>query len=37
LQWAPHLRAVGGLAELAVGPAARNLAGVRMAAELLAA
>jgi len=37
LRWRPHLRVVGGLAELVVGPSARNLAGVRMAAELLAA
>lgn len=37
LRWAPHLRAVGGLAELVVGPSARNLAGIRMAAERLTA
>ncbi len=37
LRWAPNLRAVGGLAELVVGPSARNLAGIRIAAARLTA
>jgi len=37
LRWAPNLRAAGGLAELVVGPSARNLAGIRMAATRLSA
>lgn len=35
LQWAPGLHLTGGLAELALGPAARNIAGARMAASRL--
>lgn len=37
LRWAPNLRVVGALAELVVGPSARNLAGIRLAAERLTA
>ncbi|MFK2824502.1 FAD/NAD(P)-binding protein [Bacillus sp. B190/17] len=33
LEWCPHLFVAGALAELEVGPAARNIAGARMAAE----
>lgn len=37
LRWAPNLRAAGRLAELVVGPSARNLAGIRLAATRLSA
>nr|WP_275582000.1 FAD/NAD(P)-binding protein [Bacillus ectoiniformans] len=33
LEWCPHLFVAGALAELVVGPAARNISGARMAAE----
>ncbi|KAB7709203.1 SidA/IucD/PvdA family monooxygenase [Bacillus aerolatus] len=33
LEWCPHLFVAGALAELEVGPAARNVSGARMAAE----
>lgn len=35
LRWAPGLYASGGLAELRLGPVARNLIGARRAAERL--
>ena len=37
LAWAPGLHVTGLLAELEVGPAARNIVGARMAATRLAA
>lgn len=37
LRWHPRIHASGALAELEVGPAARNIAGARMAAERIAA
>lgn len=37
LQWAPGLHVTGPLAELELGPVARNLAGARRAGEILAA
>lgn len=37
LQWAPGLHVTGPLAELEIGPVARNIAGARMAAERLRA
>jgi len=37
LRWHPRIHVSGALAELEVGPAARNIAGARMAAERIAA
>lgn len=37
LQWTPHLHVIGSLAELELGPAARNIAGARMAASRILA
>ncbi|ANU23505.1 FAD/NAD(P)-binding protein [Planococcus donghaensis] len=36
LQWGPNLYVMGGLAELEVGPIARNISGARQAAECIA-
>jgi len=35
LQWGPHLYVTGSLAELEIGPIARNISGARQAAEII--
>jgi hypothetical protein len=37
LGWVPGLAVIGGLAELRLGPSARNMGGMRMAAAKIAA